>query len=84
MSSLVARSAALAKGRYGVVYPRYPCSVASHRDVNLGNRLSRSPFRTYLHRTADVDAIVADHGLVPTLHRTTLIWQLAVYERPSA
>ena len=43
--------------------------------MNLGFRLSRSSFRSYLHRTADVDAILADHGLVPTLHRTTLIWQ---------
>ena len=43
--------------------------------MNIGFRLSRSSFRSYLHRTADVDAIVADHGLVTTLHRTTLIWQ---------
>ncbi len=84
MSSLVDRSAALAKGRYGLVYPRYTwlgrIAIAT---INLGFRLSRSPFRSYLHRTADVDAIVAAHGLVPSLHRTTLIWQLAVYERPS-
>jgi len=85
MSSLVARSAALAKGRYGLVYPRY--SVLSRIAIavlNVGFRLSRSPFRSYLHRTAEVDAILADHGLVRRLHRTTLIWQLAVYERPNA
>ena len=46
-------------------------------------RLSRSPFRTYIHRTAEVDAIVASHGLVKVLHRTTLVWQLALYERPA-
>ncbi|MEO8438085.1 MAG: methyltransferase domain-containing protein [Chloroflexota bacterium] len=82
MSSLVDRSAALAKGRYGLVYPRYTklgrIAIAL---VNVGFRLSRSPFRSYLHRTADVDAILARHGLVRSLHRTTLIWQLAVYER---
>ena len=85
MSSLVARSAALAKGRYGLVYPRY--SVLGRIAIavlNVGFRLSRSPFRSYLHRTAEVDAILADHGLVRRLHRTTLIWQLAVYERPNA
>ena len=85
MSSLVARSAALAKRRYGVVYPRYNwfgrVAIAL---INIGKRVSGSPFRTYLHRTADVDAILADHGLVKRLHRTTLIWQLAVYERPTA
>jgi 2-polyprenyl-3-methyl-5-hydroxy-6-metoxy-1,4-benzoquinol methylase len=84
MSSLVARSAALAKSRYGLVYPRYNWfGRAAIVLVNLGKRLSRSPFRTYLHRTTDVDAILAEHGLVRILHRTTLIWQLAVYERPT-
>jgi 2-polyprenyl-3-methyl-5-hydroxy-6-metoxy-1,4-benzoquinol methylase len=84
MSALVARSAALAKLRYGVVYPRYNWfGRVAIVLVNLGHRLSRSPFRTYLHRTADVDAILAEHGLVRRLHRTSLIWQLAVYERPT-
>jgi 2-polyprenyl-3-methyl-5-hydroxy-6-metoxy-1,4-benzoquinol methylase len=85
MTSLVDRSAALAKGRYGLVYPRYTwlgrIAIAL---VNLGFRLSRSPFRSYIHRTSDVDAIIAGHGLVKRLHRTTLVWQLAVYERPNA
>ena len=85
MSALVDRSAALAKGRYGLVYPRYTwlgrIAIAL---VNVGFRLSRSPFRSYLHRTADVDAILARHGLVRSLHRTTLVWQLTVYERPAA
>ena len=84
MSALVDRSAALAKGRYGLVYPRYTLiGRVAIAILNLGFRLSRSPFRSYLHRTADVDAILADHGLVRRLHRTTLIWQLAVYERPA-
>jgi magnesium-protoporphyrin O-methyltransferase len=85
MSSLVDRSAALAKGRYGLVYPRYTLfGRVAIALLNVGFRLSRSPFRSYLHKTADVDAIVAKHGLVKRLHQTTLIWQLAVYERPAA
>ena len=84
MASLVARSAALARRRYGVVYPRDTwlgrMAIVS---INVGLRLSRSPFRAYLHRTADVEAILSAHGLVRSLHRTTLIWQLAVYERPT-
>jgi magnesium-protoporphyrin O-methyltransferase len=84
MSSLVHRSAALAKGRYGLVYPRYTfLGRVAIALLNVGFRLSRSPFRSYLHRTADVEAILAGHGLVRSLHQTTLIWQLAVYERPS-
>jgi hypothetical protein len=31
-----------------------------------------------------VESILAAQGLVKRLGRTTLVWQLAVYERPSA
>ena len=85
MAALVGRSAALARRRYGVVYLRD--SWLGRIGVALENawlRLSRSPFRTYIHPTAEVDAIVASHGLVKRVHRTTLIWQLALYERPAA
>ena len=85
MTSLVDRSAALAKGRYGLVYPRYTwLGRVGIALLNVGFRVSRSPFRTYVHRTADVEAILAARGLVRILHRTTLVWQLAVYERPTA
>ena len=85
MSSLIDRSAALARSRFGLVYPRHTwLGRVAIALVNLGFRLRRAPFRSYLHRTADVDAIVARHGLVRILHRTTLIWQLAVYERVDA
>ena len=85
MTALVDRSAALAKGRYGLVYPRYTwLGRVAIALINLRFRMTRSPFRSYLHRTADVDAILVDHGLVRSLHRTTLLWQLAVYERQTA
>jgi 2-polyprenyl-3-methyl-5-hydroxy-6-metoxy-1,4-benzoquinol methylase len=85
MAALVDRSATLARRRYGIVYPRdtwlgrFGVAV-----LNATSRLSRSPFRAYVHRSAEVDAIVAGHGLVQCLHRTTLIWQLVIYERPPA
>ena len=85
MAALVDRSARLARRRYGVVYPRD--SWFARIGISLLNaqlRLSRSPFRAYVHRTADVEAIIATHGLVERLHRKTLIWQLAIYERPAA
>ena len=84
MTALVSRSAVLARHRYGAVYLRD--TWVGRLGVMLENtwlRLSRSPFRTYIHRTAEVDAILATHGLVKVLHRTTLIWQLVVYERPA-
>jgi 2-polyprenyl-3-methyl-5-hydroxy-6-metoxy-1,4-benzoquinol methylase len=85
MAALVGRSAGLARRRYGLVYPRDSwLARAGITVLNAGYRLSRSPFRAYVHRTAEVDAIVSAHGLVKRVHRTTLIWQLAVYERPAA
>jgi len=84
MSALVGRSAALARRRYGLVYPRdsYLGRVGLAL-INFGMWLSRSSFRVYAHRTADVDAVVAAQGLVKRLHRKTLIWQLALFERPA-
>jgi len=84
LAALVGRSAALARHRYGVVYLRD--TWIGRLGVMVENtwlRLSRSPFRTYVHSTGDVDAIVAAHGLVKRLEQRTLIWQLALYERPT-
>ena len=84
MVALVGRSASLTRRRYGLVYPRDSwLGRAGTALLNAQLRLSRSPFRVYVHRAADVDAILAAHGLVKRLHRTTLIWQLALYERPA-
>ena len=84
MAALVGRSAALARRRYGLVYPRDSwLGRFGTAIMNAGFRLSRSPFRTYIHRTAEVEAILAAHGLVKVLRRTTPIWQLAIYERPA-
>ncbi len=84
MAALVGGSATLARRRYGLVYPRDSwfgrLGVAF---LNAQLRLSRSSFRAYVHRTSEVDAILAAHGLVKVLHQTTLIWQIALFERPS-
>lgn len=85
MAALVAGSASLARRRYGLVYPRD--SWMGHLGIALFNawlRLSRSSFRVYVHRTAEVDAILRAEGLVERSRRTTLLWQLALYERASA
>ena len=84
MAVLVGRSAALARRRYALVFPRdsYLGRVGI-AFLNVGLWLSRSSFRVYAHRSADVDAIVAANGLVKRLHRTTPIWQLALFERPT-
>ncbi len=85
MAALVGRSATLARRRYGLIYPRDSwLGRVGTTFMNARFRLVRSPFRVYVHRTADVEGILAAHGLVKRIRRTTLIWQLAIYERPAA
>ena len=85
VTALIARSAPLARFRYGLVYPRDTWLARLGVTVeNLWLRFRRSSFRVYFHRTTDVDAIVAAHGLVKRHHRQTLGWQLSLYERPTA
>ena len=82
VKALVARSSALARRRYGLVYPRDTWLARVGIAIeNLGHRLSGSPFRAYVHRTAEVDAILAAHGFVARARRSNLVWQMAVYER---
>ncbi len=85
MGALVARSAALARHRYALVYPRD--TWLGRAAVALENFLfwlTRSSFRVFIHRTADVEAILATQGFVRRRVRVTLGWQLALYERPAA
>ncbi len=83
MVELVGRSATLARHRYGLVYPRDTWLGRLGTMLENGRfRLLRSPFRTYIHRTTEVESILAAHGLVKRMHRTTTVWQLEIYERP--
>ena len=85
MTALVGRSASLAGRRYGLVYPRDTwLARAAVALLNTRFRLSRSSFRSFVHPTSDVEAVLAGHGLVKRSEQTTLIWQLAIYERPAA
>ena len=82
MDALVRLSIARARLRYGVVYPRDTALIrALGGAANVITRLFRQRFRIWVHRTADVDAIVRAAGFVPRLERRTLFWQVVVYER---
>lgn len=85
VKALVDRSAALARRRYGLVYPRDTWLARIGIGVeNVGHRLAGSSFRAYVHRTAEVEAILAVHGFVSRIRHANLIWQMAVYERAAA
>jgi SAM-dependent methyltransferase len=82
MQALVRQSVARARLRYGLVYPRDTWWIRAGSAVLNGlARLFRQRVRAYIHRTADLDAIVRGAGFVPRLRRTNVFWQVAVYER---
>jgi SAM-dependent methyltransferase len=82
MQALVRQSVARARLRYGLVYPRDTWWIRAGSTVlNALARLFRQRVRAYIHRTADLDAIVRGAGFVPRLRRTNVFWQVAVYER---
>jgi SAM-dependent methyltransferase len=82
MADLVERSTAHARRRYGVVYPRDSAWIRAGATLFNGvQRLFRQRLRMYIHRTADVEARVEAAGLRRTYHRTTTVWQVAVFER---
>jgi SAM-dependent methyltransferase len=82
MQALVRLSAARARRRYGLVYPRDARWIrAASGALNLFMRLTRQRTRSWIHRTADVDAIVRDAGFRPRFERSGIFWQAVVYER---
>jgi magnesium-protoporphyrin O-methyltransferase len=85
MDALVSLSAARARRRYGLVYPRDAWWIRNGaRFANAVAHLFRPKVTIFIHRSADVDAIVRAAGLQPRAHRHGLFWQMAVYERPAA
>ena len=85
MDALVRRSVALARRRYGLVYPRDTWWIrAGGGFLNALSRLFRQRIRAWVHPTAEVDAIVRSAGFTPRLERRTIFWQVVVYERAAS
>jgi magnesium-protoporphyrin O-methyltransferase len=82
MPALVRLSVARARRRYGLVYPRDTWWIRVGAGVLNGlARLGRQRVRAYVHRTADVEAIVRSEGFTPRFRRSGLFWQATVFER---
>ncbi|QXD15082.1 class I SAM-dependent methyltransferase [Rhodocaloribacter litoris] len=82
VEALVTRSAAKARQVYGLVFPRvHLLTRIGFRLANAFFRLRRSPFRTYLHPPAAVDALVQQAGLTRRVSRRTLLWHVWLYAR---
>jgi Methyltransferase domain len=86
MEALVSRSADRARRIYGLVHPRDAWWTRAFIVLaNAGCRLLRKPFRAYAHPVPAVDAIARGRGLALSgRFGVGPVWQVAVYERPSA
>jgi magnesium-protoporphyrin O-methyltransferase len=82
MPALVRESAARARRLYGLVYPRDTWWVKLGLAIeNFVLRIQRSRFRTFVHPTRAVEAIVRQYGLVRRFYRHTFVWQVVVYSK---
>lgn len=82
MRGLVTASASHAARLYGLVYPTDNWLVRLGGPlVNLLLRLKRSSFRTFIHRSADVDRTVREAGLDKVYEKRGIAWQVVVYQR---
>jgi len=85
MPALVGAAAARAQRLLGAVYPRDTWwNRLGIGLLNLGLRLRRSPFRTFVHPQREIEAILRRHGLEPRSRAQTFSWLVAVYAREGA
>jgi magnesium-protoporphyrin O-methyltransferase len=82
MEKLVGLSAERAGKIYGLVYPRdvWWVKVALVL-MNFYFKLRRNPFRTFVHSTEGVEAILRKKDLKRHSYQKTLVWQVVVFTR---
>ena len=82
MHALVSRSAGRARRLYAAVFPRDGLPIRAASGVhNAFRRLTRSSFRTYIHRSSAIEGVLARHGFRLRSMATTMIWRITVFER---
>lgn len=83
MPALVRASAALARRCYAIVIPLDVAWLqAAGRIANffLGV-FTRNPYRLFIHSTAEVERLLAEHGLQRAFYKRHGLWQVLVYQR---
>lgn len=82
MEGLVDLSAAKAKQRYGLVYPRNTWWLKLAMKVgNFILRLQKNQYRMFFNDREAVEEILQRHGFKRRSNAQTLFWQVAVYTR---
>lgn len=82
MEQLVTASLARARRTYGIVIPRARrlTSIMS-AGINLVFRLTRNPFRFFVHAPTEIERLIGRAGFVPHSVKDTAVWRVAVYKR---
>jgi SAM-dependent methyltransferase len=84
MPELVRTSAAKARRLYGLVYPRDAWWTRCYSTVeNMTFRVRRHPYRSFIHPTRLVDALVRRAGLERRMLHCGAFWQVVLYARPA-
>ena len=82
VESLLTHATSRARRRIGLVFPRGTLvSRLALRIFNAVQRLRRHAFRVHYHTPEHVTELLAAEQFAPAQLDTTLLWQIAVYER---
>ena len=82
MEKLVRLSAERARRLYGLVYPRDTWWLRfGLRLENAYFKLSRCPYRSFIHSSQAVEGLLKEKGFRRISYRRTLFWQVAVFAR---
>lgn len=85
MEALVRASAGRAGRLWGAVFPRN--TLLNRLGVpleNLWERVRGVPFRAWLHPPEEIDALLQASGFGRRFRATTLVWEVALWERRGA
>jgi len=85
MHGLLGRAAARANRVVGLVYPRETWwNRLASRGFAAWGWLTRDSTRWYIHRVADIDAVLRRAGFVRQEVKRELIWLVAIYRRENS
>ena len=82
MANLVGNSVALAKHHYGIVFPIDNAFSQIHDFFyNIWMRITRNPFRAYLHPTPAIEALIFKYGFQRSSYQRQGLWQIILYSK---
>ncbi len=82
MVDLVGKSVNLAERYYGVVYPRNLWwAKIGFSALNLVERIMGNPFRSFMHPSEQVEALIAKAGFERVFTRNSFMWQVQLYSK---